>query len=104
MDAVAVVDVHAVVDVAQHKDHARRRVLRPSHDRMQSFGGSFDVLMRFHVFQQVEAELVQTQIHNGNAVCHILDVDDFFLQTLELRSAIFQVSIFLRIDEVIVAC
>lgn len=36
--------------------------------------------IELYAIQQVEPELVQAQIHNGDAVRHIFDVNDLFLQ------------------------
>ena len=102
MNAVAVVDIDAIVDVPQDKDHACGRVFRLLHDRMQPFRGCLDIVVPLHIFQKVEAELVQPQIHNGDSVCHVLDIDDFFLQTLQLRSAVFEIALLFRVDEVVV--
>ena len=59
--------------------------------------------MVLYVFQQVEPELIQPQIHNRNTAGHVLNVNDFLLQSLELRAAVLKVSFFLRVNQVIIA-
>ena len=98
MDAVAVVDVHAVVDISQHKDDPGRSLFCLWDNRMQTLGSCFNLFM-----MQVEAELIQPQIHDGDSIAHILNVHYFLLQALELRTAVFKVAFFLGVDQVVVA-
>ena len=58
MNPVPVVNVHAVVDVAEDKDHTGRRILCLPDNGMQTLWRGFDVLVLLHVFQQIESELV----------------------------------------------
>ena len=70
---------------------------------MQPLGGCFNLFMLLDIFQQVEAELIQPQIHDGDTAAHILNVHHFLLQPLELRTAVFQIAFFLGVDQVIIA-
>ena len=38
------------------------------------------ILMRLHVLQQIQAELVEAKVHDGYAIVHLLDVHHFLLQ------------------------
>ena len=58
--------------------------------------------MGLHIFQQIQSEFVQAQIHNGDTRGHILDIHNFFLQLLKLLLAVFQVGLFFVTDNVIV--
>ena len=62
-----------------------------------------DVIVLLHIFEQVEAELVQAQIHNRNTCVHLLDVNHFFLQTKKLVATIFQVALFFGRNRVVIA-
>ena len=103
MNAVTVVDINAVVDVPQHKDDPGRSLFCLRDNRMQPLGGCFNLFMMLDIFQQVEAELIQPQIHDGDTAAHILNVHHFLLQTLELRPAVFEVAFFFGVDEIIIS-
>ena len=103
VNAVTVVDINAVVDVPQHKDDPGRSLFCLRDNRMQPLGGCFNLFMMLDIFQQVEAELIQPQIHDGDAAAHILNVHHFLLQTLELRPAVFEVSFFFGVNEIIIS-
>lgn len=60
---------------------------------MKSTGLLVQITIVFDVIQQVEPELVQSQIHDGDAVRHILDVNDLFLQAFQLCLAILQITL-----------
>ena len=103
MDAVPIVHIDAVIDVFQHEDHALRQFIRSRNHRMKSTGLLVQIAVVFDVIQQVEPELVQSQIHNGDAVRHILDVNDLFLQAFQLYLAVLQIALFFGVDKVIIA-
>ena len=69
---------------------------------MKSAGFLIHIAITLHIVQQVKAELVKSQIHDGNAVGHILDIHDFLLQTFQLRLAVFEIALFFRIDQIII--
>ena len=102
MNPVPVVNVHAVIDISEDENHTGRRILRLSNNGVQTFRCAFNVLVLLHVFEQIKPELVKSQIHDGNAAGHVLNVHDFFLQPLELCAAVFKVAFFFGIDQVIV--
>ena len=103
MDAVPIVHIDAVIDVFQHEDHSLRQFIRSRNHRMKSTGLLVQITIVFDVIQQVEPELVQSQIHDGDAVRHILDVNDLFLQAFQLCLAILQITLFFGVDKVIIA-
>ena len=103
MDAVPIVHIDAVIDVFQHEEHALRQFIRSRNHRMKSTGLLVQITIVFDVIQQVEPELVQAQIHNGDAVRHIFDVNDLFLQAFQLCLAILQITLFFGVDKVIIA-
>ena len=58
--------------------------------------------MLLYVFEQIESELVESQIHDGNTACHVLNVHNFLLQPFELCAAVFKVSLFFGIEKIII--
>ncbi len=102
MDTVAVIRIDAVIDVFQNKDHALRQFIRSRNHRMKSTGLLVQIAVVFDVIQQVEPELVQSQIHNGDSVRHIFDVNDLFLQAFQLCLAVLQIALFFGVDKVII--
>lgn len=103
MQPVLVVDVYAVGAILQNKNDTGRRVLTGRNNRVQTKWRFFYVRMVFDVVQQIEPELVEPQIHNGNACCHILNVYNFVLQAFELRLSILRSVFFLVTEQVIIA-
>lgn len=93
MDAVPIVHIDAVIDVFQHEDHALRQFIRSWNHRMKSTGLLVQIAVVLDVIQQVEPEFVQSQIHDGDAVRHILDVNDLFLQAFQLCLAVLQIAL-----------
>lgn len=67
VNAILVVNIHAVVHVFQHKDDAFRTSLCFRNNRMKTAGRLFQIPVVLDVRQQVEPEFVQPQIHDGNA-------------------------------------
>ena len=102
MNTVSIINVYAVVDVPKDENHTGRRILCLRNNGVQSLRRGFNILMPFHVFEQIKPELVKSQIHDRNTARHILNVHNFFLQPLELRTTIFKVAFFLGIDQVVV--
>ena len=70
---------------------------------MQAEGLLVQIPVGLHIFQQVQAELIQPQVHDGNAARHILHIHHFCHQALQLLLAIFQIALLLGIDQVIIA-
>ena len=103
MNPVPIVNVYAVIDISENENHTGRRILRLPDNGVQTFRCSFDVLVLLHIFEQIKPELVKSQIHDGNAAGHVLNVHDFLLQPLELCAAVFKITFFLGVDQVIVA-
>ena len=101
MQPVLVFDIDMLVYILQYKYHARFFTFD---DSVNAKWRVVNVAVSLHVCQQIHPELIQSQVHNGNAACHIFEVYDLFLQSLELAAAIFEVALFLLIDEVIIAC
>ena len=58
--------------------------------------------MLLQVGQQVETELIQTQIHDVDAGIHILDIDHFVLKFLQLVTAVLQIAFFIDRQEVVI--
>ena len=102
MNPVPIVNVHAVIDISEDENHTGRRILRLSNNGVQTLWCGFNVLVLLHVFEQIKPELVKSQIHDGNAAGHVLDVHNFLLQPLELCAAIFKIAFFFGIDQIIV--
>ena len=103
MNPVPIVNVYAVIDISEDENHTGRRILCLCNNGVQSFRRGFNVLVLLHVFEQIKPELIESQIHDGNAAGHVLNVHDFFLQPLELCAAVFKITFFLGVDQVIVA-
>ena len=82
MDSILIVNVHAVIDVAEDENHALR-VLRTGRDNsVQTFRLFVQIVMGLDIFQQIHSKLIQAKIHNGNAGGHILNINDFLMQPL----------------------
>ena len=94
VQTVLAVDVHTIVAVFQYIDNALWVIVRSRNNSVKPHWGMLDVVVFLHILEQVEAELIQAQIHNRNAGVHLLDVNDFFLQTKKLVATIFQVALF----------
>ena len=103
MQPVLVVNVYAVGAILQNKNDTGRRVLTGRNNRVQTERRFFNIRMVFDVVQQIEPELVEPQIHNGNAGGHILDVNNLVLQAFKLRLSILKVCLFLVTEQVIIA-
>ena len=84
MNPVTVVNVHAVVDVAEDKDHTGRRILCLPDNGVQTLWRSFDVLVLLHVFEQNNPELFKYQIHDGNAAGHVMNIQHKFLHPIAM--------------------
>ena len=69
---------------------------------MHPVGCDLHIVVGLGVFQQIHAELVEAQVHDGDAVGHVFQVHHFLLQPLELGAAVFQVALLLLVDQVIV--
>ena len=82
VQAVPLVGVDLVMHVFQHKHYARRRVRRCCRDRADAARTVFQLRVRFAVFQKLHAKLIQSQICNGNACAHFLQINDLRLQSL----------------------
>ena len=59
--------------------------------------------MVFGVFHQFHAEFVQAKVGDGYARTHFLQIYDLCLQALQLAAAIFQIALFLRRKQVVIA-
>ena len=103
MQPVLVVDVYAVGAILQNENHAGRRVLTGRYNRVQTEGCFFDVRVVLDIFQQVQTELVEPQIHNGNACGHILNINNLVLQALQLCLSVLKVGLFLVTEQIIIA-
>ena len=82
MDAVPVVYVYAVVDIPKDEDGAGRGVLPGRDYGVHPMRRGLHIMVVFHILQKVQAEFVETQIHDGDAAGHLLDVHDFLLKPL----------------------
>ena len=79
MNAVPVVFIHAVVDVSQDENNTGGRTLAFWHDGVHSVGSLFYIIVLLHIFQQIQPEFVQSQVHDGNAAGHLFNVHNLFL-------------------------
>ena len=61
-----------------------------------------NIFVCFHVGEQIHTELIQAQVHDGDTVCHVFQINDFFLQLLELAATIFKVAFFFLVDKIII--
>ena len=102
MNAVPIVNVHAVIDISEHENHTGRRILRLSDNSVQTLWRSFNFRVMFYVLKQIKPKFIESQIHNRDAAGHVLNVHDFLLQPLELCAAVFKIALFLGVDQVIV--
>ena len=101
MDTVLVVKVDVVVDVAQDKDHTFRVFFCCGDNRMEPLWLFRHIAVCLNVVQQIKAELIQTQIHNGNARGHILHIHHFLLEPLQLLFSVFQIALFFLVDQLL---
>ena len=102
MQPVLVVDVYAVRAIFQNENDTGRRVLTGRNNRVQTERRFFNIRMVLDIFQQVQTELVEPQIHNGNAGGHILNINNLVLQALQLCFSVFKVGLFVIAEQVIV--
>ena len=68
-----------------------------SHRSMLQFGMLLDVV------EQIQSELVKSQVHDGNTGGHFLNIHDFFLQAFELCLAILQIVFFFIGEKIVIA-
>ena len=61
------------------------------------------VAVGLDVVQQIQPELVQPQVHDGDAGGHILHIHHFLLEPFQLLFAVFQVAFLLWIDQIVIA-
>ena len=101
VQVVLVLDVDAFVDIFQYEDHSG---LFTMNDGVYSEGGAVKAGVIFDVCQQIHAEVVEAQIHDGYAVRHFFKIDHFVLQALQLLAAVLQVTLLVGIDIIVVAC
>ena len=104
MNAVHVINVDAIIPVFQHENDAFRQFISGRNNSMHAEGLCFQVFVRFHIVQQIKPEFVQAQIHDGNAGGHLFDIHHLILQLFQLSFPVFQVALFLRIDQIVIAC
>ena len=98
---VLVLDVDALVHVFQHEDYSG---LVAVNDGVYSEGGAVEAGVIFDVCQQIHAEVVEAQIHDGYAAAHFFKVYNLTLQSLKLLAAVLQVTLLVGIDIIVVAC
>ena len=103
MQAVAAVDVHLVVNVFQHEYHACRCVGRSLGHGADPAGTGLQLRVVLGVFHQLHAEFVQAKVGDGYTRTHFLQIYDLCLQALQLAAAIFQIALFLRREQVVIA-
>ena len=103
MDAVLIINVHALVDVLQHEDDALRQLIGSRNNSMETTRLFIHITVVLYIFEQIKAEFIQSQVHNGDARCHILNVYNFILQALELRLSVLKVCLFLVTEQIIIA-
>ena len=104
MQTVLLIHIDLIVDVFQNKDHTRRCIGRRCNNCVHPKRRMLHIIVFLHIVQQVQPELVQSQVHNGNAARHFFQIDHLIFQPFELCAAIFQIAFFFRADEVIIPC
>ena len=102
MDAVLVVNVDAVVDIPQDKDHALRVFISCRNNRMKALRFLRQIAVGLDIIQQIKPELIQPQVHDGDARGHILHIHHFLLKPLQLLLAVFQVAFFFRVNQIVI--
>ena len=84
MEQAALAGIDAVCDVFE-EDSLLWQTLRSRHDCVQPARPNVHVSAELHAARKVQAELVQPQDDDGDAVGHLLDVHGFLLQALQLH-------------------
>ena len=95
--------VDAVVDIPENEDRSSWGILPSWDNGVHSVGRCLHIVVVLHVLQQIQAELIEAQVHDGDPAGHLLDVHDLLLEPLQLLSAIFQIPFFFGVDGVIIA-
>ena len=103
MQQVLPVDIDILVPILQDEDNTRLGMLRTCHHRIHAERRVLYIRILLDVCQQVEAEFIQPQIHDVDAGIHILYVYHFFLKLLELVLAVFQVTLLVLRQQVVIA-
>ena len=70
---------------------------------MKSVRSFIYIAIIFDIIQQIQAELIQPQIHNGYSGIHLFNIHHLILQPFKLFAAVFQISGSILIDGVIIA-
>src|SRR5690554_7571062 len=104
MQPVLVIYVHTVADVLQDVKYTLGCIVTGLNYSMQSEWSMVDVGIGFHVIEQVEPKLIQTEIHNGDAAAHLFNIDHLIHQPPELLFAVFQITLLLLADGIVVTC
>ena len=87
-------DVDCIVAILQDEDDTRLGCGWCGYDSTHAKGRMLNIRMLWQIGQQVEAELIQPQVHDVDACVHIFEVNHFFLQAHQLTLAIFKISLF----------
>ena len=93
MQKIAFADIDGVIPVFQYEDHTRLGLLVGRNHRTHAPRRMLYIRIILHVGQQVETELVESQVHDVDACVHILEVNHLFLKTFELFLAIVEVGL-----------
>ena len=79
---VLVVDVHVIAPVLQDVDDARFRHIAMRHHGIHTTRCVLHVGILLDVGKQVEAKLIESQVHNVDTCVHILNIHHLMLQLL----------------------
>ena len=89
MQAILLVNIDSGIPVLENEDHTWFCELIGSNNSVEAIWSMLYIAVRLHVFQQIQAEFIQAQIHDGDAIVHVLNIHHLFLQALELLLAVF---------------
>ena len=79
MQTVLLIHIDLIVDVFQNKDHTRRGIGRRCNNCVHPKRRMLHIIVFLHIVQQVQPELVQSQVHDGNAARHFFQIDYLIL-------------------------
>ena len=104
MEAVALVDVHAVLAVAEGEERARHQAARGigGDDGVHAVGRARWIAVLVHIADEIHAEIVEAEIGDGDPDFQVLHLDHLVLKAAELFFAVGDFVGF-RIERVVTA-
>ena len=90
--AIPVIDVDTVIDISEDEESTSRHPFLRWHDGMKPMRQVFDFFVCFHIFQEIHAEFIQPEVHDGDAGAHVFHIDDFFFELFQLFFAIGEIA------------